>query len=184
MHIRTLFDRLAAWDHAASKRMQIREGSSVRRNLAAILAHSGDSWFWGIGLAAVFFFSTEEWKYRSSWMLIGAIVTAIIVFGIKFLVRRSRPAGDWGQIYRKTDPHSFPSGHAARAVLFAVLIGYLGPPWLAIILAFWAPWVILARVSMGVHYISDVMAGALLGAGIGGAMVWIIPLISFPFSGF
>ncbi|HNO93257.1 MAG TPA: phosphatase PAP2 family protein, partial [Anaerolineales bacterium] len=76
---------------------------------------------------------------------------------------RKRPEGEWGGIYRNTDPHSFPSGHAARAFLIAVLASALAPPWLAIALWVWAPLVALARVAMGVHYLSDIIAGAILG---------------------
>ena len=97
-------------------------------------------------------------------MLISIIVLAAIVLTIKFTIRRRRPEGEWGAMYRTTDPHSFPSGHAARAILIAVLALGLGPWWLALILCLWAPLVSLARVAMGVHYLSDVVAGAVLGA--------------------
>jgi len=86
-----------------------------------------------------------------------------IVLGIKFIVRRRRPAGEWGAIYRNTDPHSFPSGHAARAILLAVLSWTFGLQPLAWILTLGVPLVSLARVSMGVHYLIDVIAGWLLG---------------------
>ena len=89
---------------------------------------------------------------------------AVIVLAIKFTIRRRRPEGEWGAFYRSTDPHSFPSGHAARVVLIAVLALGLGPWWLALVLCIWAPLVALARVAMGVHYLSDVVAGALVGA--------------------
>jgi undecaprenyl-diphosphatase len=102
----------------------------------------------------------------------------VLVFAIKFTVRRRRPEGEWGQVYRKTDPHSFPSGHAARAALLAVLAIGLGPPWLGLLLAVWAPLVMLARVAMGVHYLSDVLAGALLGGLVGLALIWLTPLLS------
>src|SRR5678810_1059321 len=82
---------------------------------------------------------------------------------IKFSIRRKRPEGNWGQIYRYTDPHSFPSGHAARAFLIATIASGLGPAWLAIALWVWAPLVAFARVAMGVHYLSDILAGSLLG---------------------
>ena len=59
--------------------------------------------------------------------------------------------------------HSFPSGHAARAFLIATIASGLGPSWLAIALWIWAPLVALARVAMGVHYLSDIVAGMLLG---------------------
>jgi membrane-associated phospholipid phosphatase len=85
------------------------------------------------------------------------------VMSIKFLVRRRRPEGEWGSIYRNTDPHSFPSGHAARAFLIAVVASALAPAWLGILLWIWAPLVSIARVAMGLHYVSDVVAGAMLG---------------------
>jgi len=92
------------------------------------------------------------------------IALAAIVLAIKFTIRRRRPEGEWGAMYRTTDPHSFPSGHAARAILIAVLGIGLGPGWLAILLCIWAPLVALARVAMGLHYLSDIVAGAVLGA--------------------
>jgi undecaprenyl-diphosphatase len=98
---------------------------------------------------------------------------------IKFTVRRRRPEGEWGKIYRNTDPHSFPSGHAARAVMLAVMALGLGPAWFAILLCVWAPMVVLARVTMGLHYPTDVLAGALLGLLMGGIMFSLLP--AFPF---
>jgi undecaprenyl-diphosphatase len=133
------------------------------RTLAVILAHSGDSWFWLLGLVALWWLGPVDWKYRAVVMAVGILVTALVVLAIKFLVRRSRPQGDWGRIYRRTDPHSFPSGHAARAMMLATLGLGLGPPWFGLLLLAWAPLVALARVSMGVHYLTDVIAGIFLG---------------------
>jgi undecaprenyl-diphosphatase len=45
----------------------------------------------------------------------------------------------------------------------ATLVVGLGPIWLIPIIILWAPLVSLARVAMGVHYISDIVAGGLLG---------------------
>jgi undecaprenyl-diphosphatase len=95
------------------------------------------------------------------------------VLTIKFTIRRRRPEGKWGAIYRSTDPHSFPSGHAARVFLIGVLAIGLGPGWLAILLCIWAPLVALSRVAMGLHYLSDVVAGAVLGAIAGGIVLLI-----------
>ena len=88
---------------------------------------------------------------------------AIIVLVIKFLIKRRRPEGTWGAVYRNSDPHSFPSGHAARTMMLATLMLLLGPLWLGVVLAIWSLLVSLARVGMGVHYISDIAAGILLG---------------------
>ena len=132
-----------------------------------LLAHSGDSWLWLLGLGVLWLAGNEYWKSRAVSLAIGITLAAVIVLTLKFLVRRKRPEGDWGGIYRSTDPHSFPSGHAARAVMLAVLALGLGPAWLAIVLVLWAPFVSLARVAMGLHYLSDVLAGIVLGAVMG-----------------
>jgi undecaprenyl-diphosphatase len=102
-------------------------------------------------------------------------VLAILVFAIKLIVRRERPEGEWGSVYRSSDPHSFPSGHAARAILLAVLTLSWGPVWLAVILCLWAPLVALARVAMGVHYLTDVLVGAVLGLGVGVLALLLLP---------
>lgn len=113
------------------------------------------------------------WRLWALTVLLSIIALAGLVLAIKFSIRRRRPEGKWGAIYRTTDPHSFPSGHAARATLIAVLAIGLGPGWLAIILCVWMPLVSLARVAMGVHYLSDVVAGALVGAIAGGIVLLI-----------
>ena len=139
------------------------EQPSFIRSLAAVLAHSGDSWFWVIGLGVLWWFGEDYWKQLAVMMLVGILATAVVVMVIKFTVRRSRPQGEWGRIYRSTDPHSFPSGHAARSAMLAVVVLGSGPLWLGLSMAIWAPLVGLARTIMGVHYASDILAGMVLG---------------------
>lgn len=158
-----MINRLLEGDAWLSTNLRLAEKSSGLRALAAILAHSGDSWFWLIGLGILWLLGTEVWKYRALVLAGGILLTALIVLLIKFTVRRRRPEGNWGSIYRQTDPHSFPSGHAARAVMLGILSLALGPQWFGLLLLAWAPFVGLARVSMGVHYVSDVAAGVILG---------------------
>lgn len=156
-------NRLLRIDSRWSERLRIAEKPGLVRTLAAILAHSGDSWFWLLGLALGWWFGNAYWKAWSLKLMGPILLTAFLVMALKFTFRRRRPEGDWGAIYRNTDPHSFPSGHAARAVLVAALVSAWGPLWLAVLLVIWAPLVGLARVAMGVHYLSDVVGGGLLG---------------------
>ena len=156
--------KLLELDDRLSNRMHIAENPGLRRWLATILAHSGDSWFWGLGLGLLWLLGGADWKPLAVTLLLGILITAALVMVIKFTVRRRRPPGAWGAIYRNTDPHSFPSGHAARAMMLAVLSAHVGPSWLGWLLLAWSPLVALARVAMGVHYFSDILAGALLGA--------------------
>lgn len=174
--MKEMFERLLARDAAHTHRLRIAEKPGLLRSLAMFFAHSGDSWFWLAGCALVWLVGDEYWKERAQLYAITLIVLAAIVLGIKFLVRRKRPEGEWGAMYRRTDPHSFPSGHAVRAFYLAVLATGTGPVWLGILLSIWAPLVILARVMMGVHYLSDVIAGALLGVLAGLAVLAFLPL--------
>lgn len=158
-----ILHRILEADRDWSYSLRVAEKPGLLRNLAMFFAHSGDSWFWGLGMIILWLTGQTFWKQWSVYELFWISVLAIIVLALKFTIRRQRPAGEWGAVYRNTDPHSFPSGHAARSFLIAVLGSFLGPGWLAVILWIWAPLVSLARVAMGVHYLSDVIAGAILG---------------------
>ena len=166
---------LLSLDASLSQRLRLDASQTVLKKLAAFLAHSGDSWFWAAGLGLVWLFTRDDWHRRCALMLIGVVVLALLVLAIKFTIRRKRPEGEWGAIYRNTDPHSFPSGHAARAFMLAVMALALGPAWFGALVAIWAPLVSLARVALGVHYLSDVAAGMLVGILAGLVMVWIAP---------
>ena len=165
--VKKIGERFLEFDADISSRLRIAEGPGIMRTTAAVVAHSGDSWFWLLGLGLLWGFGTAYWKYRAVALAVGVVLTALLVIVIKFTVRRSRPEGEWGEIYRRTDPHSFPSGHAARAAMLAVAALGLGPPWFGLLLFVWAPLVGLARVSMGVHYLSDILAGMVIGVGMG-----------------
>jgi undecaprenyl-diphosphatase len=160
-------------DARLSTQMRVAERPGLLRTCASILAHSGDSWFWWAGLVLLWWLGNAFWRPWALTVLFSIISLAAIVLAIKFSIRRRRPEGEWGAIYRNTDPHSFPSGHAARAMLIAVLAIGMGPAWLAVLLCFWMPLVALARVAMGVHYLSDVIAGTVLGVIAGGIVLLI-----------
>ncbi len=170
MTLRSLIDL----DARLSQQMRVAEEPGPLHNLAAFLGHSGDSWFWLAALPLFWWLGDDYWRWRAQVLVISILVTAITVLALKFTFRRRRPEGDWGQIYRATDPHSFPSGHAARAFLIGVVMLGLGPPWLGVPLMVWAPLVGLARVSLGVHYLSDILVGFLLGAGMGLGTLWVV----------
>jgi undecaprenyl-diphosphatase len=165
--------KLTNIDARLSARMRIVERNRFSHTMAAIFAHSGDSWFWLLGLGLLWLLGTDYWRERALTMIVGILITAGIVMLIKFTVRRSRPVGNWGGIYRKTDPHSFPSGHAARAALLATLAIGLGPAWFGLLLLIWAPLVTLSRAAMGVHYLLDVVVGAVIGVIMG--VLFLVP---------
>ena len=169
-------DSILELDARLSNQMRVAEKPGALRAIAAFLAHSGDSWFWAIGLLALWLSGDSFWKEWAVIQLGSISLLAALVLLIKFRIKRKRPEGEWGQVYRFSDPHSFPSGHSARAFLIATIAAGLGSGILAIVLWIWAPLVALARVAMGVHYLSDIIAGAALGI----LIAWIILLLYPP----
>ncbi len=157
-----------ARDAELTQRFRIPDNKPGLKKFSAFFAHSGDSWIWGAGLALLWIFGPYSWRPGIQLLFIGILVTAICVLIIKFSIKRPRPEGDWGEIYRKTDPHSFPSGHAARATMLTVLILLTGPVWLGLFMIVWILLVAAARVGLGVHYLSDIVVGTTIGAIFGG----------------
>jgi undecaprenyl-diphosphatase len=93
-------------------------------------------------------------------------------------VRRPRPVLDPVPIVRRLKRQpittSFPSGHAASAAAFATGVALESPAWGAAVAPVAAS-VALSRVYTGVHFPSDVLAGAALGAGAAFAVRGIVP---------
>jgi undecaprenyl-diphosphatase len=104
---------------------------------------------------------------RGAWLRATALTAGahLVSMGVKRLVRRPRPA-HVEPLVRTAGRHSFPSSHATSAAAAAVAYGTLGaygalgaytiPPLAAAMC--------LSRLVTGVHYPSDVAAGAALGA--------------------
>ncbi len=152
-----------ALDLALTAPLVLPPGARAARLVARALAHSGDMPVWIALLVAAWFLGDDAWKTRALVTAAGLGVVEVVVIGIKVLIRRKRPAGTDGMIYRKTDPFSFPSGHAARAVLLSLLAARLGPQAAFVAIVAWSPLMVLSRISIGIHYVLDVAAGALLG---------------------
>ena len=169
--MRQWVETILDYDYRISQSLRLKTDPGVIYKMASIFAHSGDSWFWLVGLICIWLFGNSEWRYKAAVLATSLVVLAVFVLLLKFTIRRRRPEGDWGAIYRKTDPHSFPSGHAARAALLAVMAIGLGPAWFGWLVGIWAPFVSLARIVMGVHYVSDVVAGFIIGMIVGWIML-------------
>jgi membrane-associated phospholipid phosphatase len=158
-----LRERIRSLDRALTEPLTLPPSPRAWRIIASGLAHSGDMPVWLALVAAAWLLGGDEWKTRALVTAGGLALVEVVVIAVKMLVRRRRPAGTDGMIYRKTDPFSFPSGHAARAVLLSLLALRMGPAAAFVAIVAWSPVMVLSRVAIGIHYVLDVAAGFLLG---------------------
>lgn len=93
----------------------------------------------------------------------------VITYGMKYLIDRDRPYmrfPDRVHPYSYESSPSFPSGHTSTAFALATSLCIRYPKWYVIApSALWACSVGVSRMNEGVHYPSDVLAGAAIGMG-------------------
>jgi undecaprenyl-diphosphatase len=96
------------------------------------------------------------------------VLSSVITQVTKNIVKRERPFDKYSFIVKRSSGggYSFPSGHTSAAFTTATSLSLLFPKWYVVVPAYlWAGSVGYARMYQGVHYPSDVLAGALVGAG-------------------
>ena len=100
--------------------------------------------------------------------LIGFAIELPLYWWLKNTLRRARPTLEPMSLrpfITPADKFSLPSGHSAAAFLFAGIAAASFPTW-AMAFYMWASLVALSRVALGVHYPSDIVAGAALDSGL------------------
>ena len=96
------------------------------------------------------------------------LLSGLISIGFKHAVNRKRPFEAYPSIEQVTSvtTASFPSGHTTHAFVLATSVSLVYPEWYIIIPSYiWAGAVGYSRMHLGLHYPSDVLAGALIGTG-------------------
>jgi undecaprenyl-diphosphatase len=76
------------------------------------------------------------------------------------------------------DQFSFPSGHAMTSFAIAASVSHFYPD-LQVCLLFSAVSVAVSRIVLGMHFLTDVVIGALIGAALGFLSVWIFTCLRF-----
>ncbi len=172
--LRRLNNWLERLDKTLSARLNIAEKKGAGRMMTILVTRSGDALPFLAALGALAVIGGPLWQVRAMLLVVADMLTFLIAQTLKFITRRARPEGTWGEVYRRLDPYSFPSGHAARGGAVGGMALALGPLWFGVALIAWGAAVAASRVMMGVHYLSDVIAGFLLGVSIAAVLALLV----------
>lgn len=130
------------------------------------------------------FFHKKNLSYAFFATFLGG---AAINFGLKHIITRPRPYVAWDAILDLggSTGYSMPSGHAVSATIIAIFLSYLAIRYAkkkstkicvpCIMVLYWAT-VLLSRMVLGQHYLTDVIAGT--GVGI---VIAVIGLVTYHF---
>ena len=139
----------------------------------------GDGWLWyGIGILVLAFGGEPRFRAAAAAAL-AAAASATLFLRIKKTAGRRRPLvfepHRWATLL-PPDKFSFPSGHTITAFSVAVSLSLFYPSLTAGLL-FCAASVAASRVLLGMHFLSDVLAGAAIGATMAFASVHLVRLL-------
>jgi membrane-associated phospholipid phosphatase len=107
-------------------------------------------------------------KINGIIMVEALCVNAFTTTALKLAFKRDRPFVTYPYLDKQADAgsYSFPSGHTSSAFAFATSLSLAFPKWYVIAPAYlYASAAGYSRMHLGVHYPSDVLAGAIVGTG-------------------
>lgn len=155
-------------------------GHARRRNLsraARAITRAGNGGLYPIASAFLFAVSPQH----ALRCLAAAAMSLGLAFAVypklKRITARERPCEKSAFVpdcQQPLDRYSFPSGHAMTAAAFGFPIVVVAPASLPIVMAGFAL-VSWSRIALGHHYLSDIVGGAILGAGIAATVCAILP---------
>ena len=161
-------ERLAAWDRRVCLRCNIACRSTGLRLVFVFASRLGDGLFWYALMGALLIWDGTSATVPVLHMIVAGLACTLIYKSLKRGTARERPymaQADITLFAAPLDKYSFPSGHTLHAVAFTlVALGYY--PVLFWLLAPFCILVGLSRVVLGLHYPSDVIAGAGIGAAV------------------
>lgn len=131
----------------------------------AIISRLGNGVFWYVLMFALPFIYGVDAINVVFQMLTSSLIGLLIYNFIKINTERLRPYMASDTIKMGTQPldqFSFPSGHTLHAVNFSIILCFYYPEFTFFLFIF-SMLIAASRVILGLHYPSDVLAGAFIG---------------------
>lgn len=162
-----VFDRLDLWEWQFCQHVTRLTLYRPWRLALQTASRLGDWPIWVVLIAA------QPWlQPNGSWRILQYSGIALIAIAVYRLVKtrlcRERPFITYRDGIHCGEPardrYSFPSGHTMHAVMFSVLVA-AHTPWLLPLVVPLALLIAVSRVGLGLHYVSDVLAGGAMGYG-------------------
>jgi undecaprenyl-diphosphatase len=166
---RMVWQFIEARDHEVMRRVHHWRAPRWLRVWMVSATRLGDGWIWySVGIALLIF--GGDLRFIAIAASASAEAAAVALFRIvKNTSKRKRPcqleAHCWSKVL-PPDQFSFPSGHSMSAFAIAVPLCIFYPELQAPLLALSVS-IAVSRVILGMHFVSDVVVGSLLGMGLG-----------------
>ena len=162
-------------DHTLMRRVHRWHAPRWIRVWMVCATRGGDGWLWyALGLAILLLGGDQRFAaIGAAAMAAGVGIAAFL--NLKRATGRKRPCAlephCWATLL-PPDRFSFPSGHTITAFAVAVSVSLIYPE-LAAGLFFCALSVAASRIVLGMHFLSDVVAGAAIGTALAYGAVWV-----------
>jgi undecaprenyl-diphosphatase len=166
--MRALLHQLSALEAPLCRAANQRGDNLETQHFFSIVSRLGDGVFWYLVMFLLPALHGSAGLKVSLQMLAVGLFSLLIYKALKRATVRPRPCETFNDIHRHApmlDLYSFPSGHTMHAVGFtAVILAHY--PALGLLIAPFALLIASSRLVLGLHYPSDVLVGAVIGAAV------------------
>jgi len=172
--LESVWGAVSRLDLCLAVQMHARLPSRRSRRVLVALSRVGDGWLWG-ALTMCLWVSGGELSRAGTAILCAGAVCCLTMWLVKSRIHRPRPCDlmpypDQPLHAWSWDPFSFPSGHAMNGAAVCTILCLQFPAFVPVLV--WLPLAIAgARVALGLHFLSDVVVGGMIG--------WVVGLAVF-----
>ena len=173
-----MFKKIAEFDNRVSVYWTNRHFSPKVNDRLRFYVRLGDGYIWGV--FALFVLAMVGWEafLPILWQALMALAVSLIIYEVvKLNTKRPRPFAANPEIKAEVPPldkYSFPSGHTMNNLAVASAVFYSVPQYGWVMLILPLTWGLL-RVYFGVHWLTDILCGFVLGivSFVLGHLLWI-----------